>query len=43
MKKTMVGLAMVAAAVLIGGCAALDKGYDTEVTWSEGERVAGAV
>ena len=26
---------MVAAASLIVGCAALDKGYDTEVTWTD--------
>jgi len=35
MKKTMVGWVMVTVATLICGCAALDKGYDTKVTWSE--------
>ncbi len=35
MKRTMIGWAMVAAASLIVGCAALDRGYDTEVTWTD--------
>jgi len=35
MKRTMNGLAMVAAVGLVGGCAALDRGYDTEVTWTD--------
>lgn len=35
MKRKMAGLAMVVAAVLISGCAALDRGYNPEVTWSE--------
>ncbi len=36
MKKVMAGLAMVAAVLAISGCAALDRGFDNEVTWSEG-------
>jgi len=35
MKRTMIGLVMVAGASLIFGCAALDKGYDTQVTWTD--------
>jgi hypothetical protein len=35
MKRTMAGLAMVAVVGLISGCAALDRGYDTEVTWTD--------
>jgi hypothetical protein len=35
MKRKMAGLAMVVAAVLISGCAALDRGYNPEVTWGE--------
>jgi len=31
----MIGLAMVVTASLIGGCAALDRGYDTQVTWTD--------
>jgi hypothetical protein len=34
MKRAMIGMVMVAA-VLISGCAALDRAYDSEVTWSE--------
>ncbi|MEI2725042.1 MAG: hypothetical protein V9H26_16445 [Verrucomicrobiota bacterium] len=35
MKRTMTGLAMVVVVGLVGGCAALDRGYDTEVTWTD--------
>jgi hypothetical protein len=35
MKRKMMGLAMVVAMSVLVGCAALDRGYDTEVTWSE--------
>jgi hypothetical protein len=35
MKRKMAGMAMVVAALLISGCAALDRGYQPEVTWSE--------
>ena len=35
MKKTMIGWVMVGAALLVGGCAALDRGYKSEVKWSE--------
>ena len=35
MKKMMIGWAMVGAALLVGGCAALDRGYKSEVKWSE--------
>lgn len=35
MKRTMIGWAMLVAVGLICGCAALDRGYDTEVTWTD--------
>jgi hypothetical protein len=35
MKRMMAGMAMAVAALLISGCAALDRGYQPEVTWSK--------